>query len=307
MEEKKTINYFKTRITRLVNQVKACGETITEQYVVAKILRSLTPRFDNIVVAIEESKDLVTMSKEELQSSLEAHEVPKSKNSTCQRRESNYNKHGGQGNFRGERKRFDKSKEKCYKCQQFGHFAKECNADKKESQGDEANVVREEFNGENTLLVMITKENCSSKQLRNCSCSISKNAEKLSYGRLNDTIDRLREEEDAMMSMKGVQYTEEGHLDSGYSNHMTIRKDLFVKINRAMKNKVKFADDTTLMADGINDDYKIHMENKGLSILDANEVLVLKMPMVANRTFKVELKVMEHRCIDTAISREEQM
>ena len=59
---------------RLVNQMKACGETVTVPNVVAKILRSLTSRFDNIVVAIEESKDLLTMSKEELQSSLEAHE-----------------------------------------------------------------------------------------------------------------------------------------------------------------------------------------------------------------------------------------
>lgn len=31
-------------------------------------------RFDNVVVAIEESKDLVTMSKEKLQSPIEAHE-----------------------------------------------------------------------------------------------------------------------------------------------------------------------------------------------------------------------------------------
>lgn len=66
MEEKEIINDFATRITRLVNQVKACGESITEQYVVAKILCSLTLRFDNIVVVIEESKDLAAMSKNEL-------------------------------------------------------------------------------------------------------------------------------------------------------------------------------------------------------------------------------------------------
>lgn len=39
------------------------------------------------------------------------------------------------------------------------------------------------------------------------------------------------------------------------------------------------------------------MENKGLRVMDANMVLVLKAPMAANRTFKVELKVMENRCL----------
>lgn len=39
-----------------------------------------------------------------------------SKNSMCQRGESSYNKYDGHGNFRGERKRFDKSKEQCYRC-----------------------------------------------------------------------------------------------------------------------------------------------------------------------------------------------
>lgn len=74
MKENETINNFTTRITRLVNKVKAFGEMITKQYVVAKLLRYLMRRFDNIVGAIEESKDLVMMRKEELQISLEEHE-----------------------------------------------------------------------------------------------------------------------------------------------------------------------------------------------------------------------------------------
>lgn len=57
-----------------MNQIKSCGETTVEQNVVSKILRSLTPRFNNIVVALEESKDLSSLSKEGLQSSLVAHE-----------------------------------------------------------------------------------------------------------------------------------------------------------------------------------------------------------------------------------------
>jgi len=42
--------------------------------IVEKVLRTLTPRFNHIVVAIEESKDLESMIVEELQNSLEAHE-----------------------------------------------------------------------------------------------------------------------------------------------------------------------------------------------------------------------------------------
>ena len=110
-------------------------------------------------------------------------------------------------------------------------------------------------------MVMITEANCSNIQLRDNSCSNSKNAEKLGCIRLNDMVDRLCEEEDTMMSMKGVQYSEEWYLDLGFSTHMTGRKDWFVKINRAMKNKVKFVDDTTLAADGINDVLIMRMDD----------------------------------------------
>ncbi|MCI17002.1 retrovirus-related pol polyprotein from transposon TNT 1-94, partial [Trifolium medium] len=74
MEEKETVSDFFTRISKLVNEMKSCGETVSNQNKVEKILRSLSPRFDHIVVAIEESKDLASLTIEELQGSLEAHE-----------------------------------------------------------------------------------------------------------------------------------------------------------------------------------------------------------------------------------------
>lgn len=46
------------------------------------------------------------------------------------------------------------------------------------------------------------------------------------------------------------------------------------------------------------------MENNALHVMDANGVLILKDFMAPNRTFKVELKVMEHRCITKMASRE---
>ncbi|KHN20423.1 hypothetical protein glysoja_045572, partial [Glycine soja] len=54
--------------------MKNCGEKISNQTIVEKILRTLNPKFDHIVVAIEESKKLKEIIVEELQGSLEAHE-----------------------------------------------------------------------------------------------------------------------------------------------------------------------------------------------------------------------------------------
>jgi hypothetical protein len=52
---------------------------------VEKILRSLTDNFENVVCAIEESKDLAKLTVDELAGSLEAHEQCKrKKRKTCQ-------------------------------------------------------------------------------------------------------------------------------------------------------------------------------------------------------------------------------
>lgn len=55
----------------------------------------------------------------------------------------------------------DKSNMQYFNCQKLGHFARKCNSNKKESQEDEDRVVRQEFDGENTLLITITKGNAA--------------------------------------------------------------------------------------------------------------------------------------------------
>ena len=75
MNNSEKVSEYISIMVLITNKMKVCGETLSEQVIIEKILRSLTPQFDYIVVSIEHSKDLETMRIEELQSSLEAQEL----------------------------------------------------------------------------------------------------------------------------------------------------------------------------------------------------------------------------------------
>jgi len=59
----------------LRNQLRLNGEDLDGRKMVEKILRSLTRKFEYIVVAIEESKDLSFLSLESLIGTLQSHEL----------------------------------------------------------------------------------------------------------------------------------------------------------------------------------------------------------------------------------------
>ncbi|BAT90103.1 hypothetical protein VIGAN_06128100 [Vigna angularis var. angularis] len=74
MREQETVVEYIGRIQVVVNVMRACDKIVKYKKIVEKILQTLTPQYDHIVVAIEECKDLEVMKVEELQNSLEAHE-----------------------------------------------------------------------------------------------------------------------------------------------------------------------------------------------------------------------------------------
>jgi len=69
----KIAEYFNQVITH-TNPMKGCGKKMKDRSIVEKILRTLNPRFDHIVVTIEETKKIEEMKVEELQGCLKAHE-----------------------------------------------------------------------------------------------------------------------------------------------------------------------------------------------------------------------------------------
>ncbi|XP_024977168.1 uncharacterized protein LOC112514793 [Cynara cardunculus var. scolymus] len=70
MKEKERINAYLARTITIVNEIKENGEVLTTNSFVAKILRSLTPKFNYVVCSVEESNDLDVMTTDELHGSL---------------------------------------------------------------------------------------------------------------------------------------------------------------------------------------------------------------------------------------------
>ena len=73
MKESENVSNYIMRVQTVVNKLNRNEEMLSEMQVVEKILRSLTNNFENVVCAIEESKDLATFTIDELANSLEAH------------------------------------------------------------------------------------------------------------------------------------------------------------------------------------------------------------------------------------------
>lgn len=75
MKPTETTQVYVNRILSLVYQIRQLGDTIIDQTVVGRVLRSLTPRFHHVVSSIIEAQDLTTLTVEQLGGSLRAHEA----------------------------------------------------------------------------------------------------------------------------------------------------------------------------------------------------------------------------------------
>jgi len=62
MKTTNIVYVYINKVLALTNQMKTNGETHSEQTKVEKILRSLTPKFEHVVVAIEEADDISKMT-----------------------------------------------------------------------------------------------------------------------------------------------------------------------------------------------------------------------------------------------------
>ncbi|GKE23725.1 hypothetical protein Tco_1435237 [Tanacetum coccineum] len=69
------VQEYLAKVSSIVSQMHSYREKIIDETMVAKVLRSLALKFDHVVAALEESKDLSTFSFDELMGSLQSHEA----------------------------------------------------------------------------------------------------------------------------------------------------------------------------------------------------------------------------------------
>ncbi|XP_024965256.1 uncharacterized protein LOC112505607, partial [Cynara cardunculus var. scolymus] len=143
MKNQETIQEYLARISSTVCQIRAYGDKITDETVVGKILRRLPSKFDHVVAAIEESKDLSTYTVDELMGSLQTHEVRINRSTTREEdqaftiQEDNLrfspNKGRGRGSSRG-RGHGRMSPSQCTHFNKYGHTIDVCWSKQKEAQ-----------------------------------------------------------------------------------------------------------------------------------------------------------------------------
>lgn len=232
MKESENVEEYFTRVLAITNQMRSNGEVMADSKVVEKILRTLSEKFMYVVVSIEESKDIESITLDELQSSLVVHEkkFKKSDRGDDQVLKVTYGRgtgtrgrgHFGRGRGRG-RGRFNKSTVECFKCHKLGHFQSEC-----PQWDEEANYADPEENEEMLLMAYIDTNNES-----------------------DESEDEITEK--ALMTSaekQGKKRRRAWFLDSGCSNHMTGNIELFTTMDGKFKHSVKLGNNKRMEVTG---------------------------------------------------------
>ena len=251
------MDYF-TRILKIVNDLKRNGENIDDSRVVEKILRSLLPKFDYVVAAIEEGKDIKEMKVKELLSSLQAHELriqkrqkepleqalkaslsmkEKKGESTSDSSQGDQNGgnfgHGrgrGRGNFgRGRGRGQGRGRGEHFNSQNFG------------GRGQRGRG-RVGFNKSNVQCYICKKYGHYASE-----CYSNSN-----YNKVHENSNYAMQDDVVLLANKGDTSNKNlWYLDSGASNHMCGYRDIFKELNETVNGQVSFGDASKVQVKGI--------------------------------------------------------
>ncbi|XP_027927498.1 uncharacterized protein LOC114184388 [Vigna unguiculata] len=282
------------------------NESVADKQIAHKILRSLPSKFDHLVITIEEAKDLETLELEELQHLLEVHEFRRS-----------------------ERKL---THDQAYRPELI-------------TEGSSKGKRKTESNGRGTRIKKVNLRNLGKriviKQESPLGIKRGRWSEKQPKNQANLAQDEGSDSKAVMlMAQTCLDLKEEAswYLDSGCSSHMIGRKDWFVKMEEATHGKIRFADNSSLTAQGTGrvvlrdeDGKEVVLEDllfvpglktnllsldqlpqKGfvmtkkdncLNVFDQSNRLIIQSNLSKNRTFRVGMNALKHHCFAASESK----
>ena len=253
MKSSESVTDYFTRTMGIVNQMKANGETITDVIVVEKILRSMTLKFEHVVCAIEESKDLEELSIDELMGSMMVHEQRINQHApveqALQAKLSFNNRTSGRG--RGFMRGRGRGRE--------GFISDQ---DNRERQGNTFNYEQARGRGRSRGRGQVynrgrgqrprsgTKSDKSHIQCYNCRkyghYSSECYARPYVEERANHTETKEENAESVLICNNEEAKENIWYLDTGSSNHMCGNKDLFSELDESFHSSARFGDNTKI-------------------------------------------------------------
>ena len=222
MKIAESVNDYFGRTLTIANKMRTHGERMDDVVIVEKILRSLTSKYDYIFCSIEESNYLDIMSIDELQSSLLVHEQRISRHVDNEQalQITHGSQQGGRGGGRGP-----------YQGQRRG---------------------RGRFGFDKSILECY---NCHELGHFQWECPKRDKEQKANYAETKEEMLLMAFVNSNEAAMEHIWF-----LDSGCSNHMCRKKNMFFDLDSSFQESVKLGNDSSINVQGKG---KIRMEVNG--------------------------------------------
>ncbi|GJS30368.1 zinc finger, CCHC-type containing protein [Tanacetum coccineum] len=337
MKDDDTVDAFTAKLNGYATKARELGKTLDESLLVRKLLDSTPDRFIQIVASIEQTSDLDDISLDEITGKLKAFEERiklrkggqvesqenllfahgehsgKGRRFSKRRGRSNFsrgnwqnnrnrnNSQEGNSNHKGNSNKSkgkrDLSNIKCFKCNKFGHFRKDCRVTS--TTQEQSNLILED---DEPSLLMTTHE------------EVLLNEGQIQPGKYASG--------DASI----------WYLDNGASNHMTGVKSHFRDINESVTGRVRFGDGSYVQIKGrgsillgcrnqeqkiVSNVYyipnlksnilslgqlteigcKVIMDGNKLTLYDKSKKLLMKVERSKNRLYSIRLQIDTPICL----------